>query len=331
MKVKKAIGKCLLVLLCIVVILAIIVAAQFYHRSDPKNLKQYDTENPFITGKTTISAHRSGAGDFPEETLAAFRGCVENAEMQVDYFEFDLHMTADDILVLSHDSTLDRVSDAAAVFGAENVLVRDKTLAELKELNMAAQFVNDAGDTPYANLHGGAVPDELRILSLGEVLDYLTSAGDYRYIIEIKDGGEVGLAAADQLYATLQARDLIDRVIIGSFRDEVAAYITANYPDTHRSASPEEVVQFYFAALTGKKDFTCSYDVLQLPFGDARESYGLNLGTTTIINFAHAHDLAMQYWTVNDEADLAYLASVGADALITDYPDRAAAVLQGMG
>ena len=90
-------------------------------------------------------------------------------------------------------------------------------------------------------------------------------------------------------------------------------------------------MQFYFAALTSKKDFTCSYDVLQLPFGDARESYGLNLGTTTIINFAHAHDLAMQYWTVNDEADLAYLASVGADALITDYPDRAAAVLQGMG
>ena len=148
-KVKKAIGKCLLVLLCIVVILAIIVAAQFYHRSDPKNLKQYDTENPFITGKTTISAHRSGAGDFPEETLAAFRGCVENAEMQVDYFEFDLHMTADDILVLSHDSTLDRVSDAAAVFGAENVLVRDKTLAELKQLNMAAQFMNDAGEAPY--------------------------------------------------------------------------------------------------------------------------------------------------------------------------------------
>ena len=84
--------------------------------------------------------------------------------LQVDYFEFDLHMTADDILVLSHDATLDRVSDAAAVFGAENVLVRDKTLAELKQLNMAAQFVNDAGETPYADLHGDAVPDELRIL-----------------------------------------------------------------------------------------------------------------------------------------------------------------------
>ena len=327
MKVKKIIGRCLLVLLCIVVVIAIVGAVQFHHRSDPKNLKQYDTDNPFITGKTAISAHRSGAGQYPEETLAAFRGCAENPDVQVDYFEFDLHMTADDILVLSHDPTLDRVSDAVAVFGAEGVLVRDKTLAELKALNMAAQFVNDAGEMPYANLHGDAVPDELRILSLDEVLDYLTSAGDYRYIIEIKDGGEVGLAAADQLYATLKTRGLLDRVIVGSFRDEVADYITENYPDMHRSASPEEVMQFYFAALTGKKNFACSYDVLQLPFGDAESSYGINLGTTTVINFAHAHDLAIQYWTVNSEEDMAYLASVGADALITDYPDCAAKIL----
>ena len=328
MKIKKIIGRILLVLLCIVIVIAIIGVAQFYHRSDPKNRKQYETTNPFITGETAISAHRSGAGDFPEETLAAFRGCAENPDFQVDYFEFDLHMTADDILVLSHDSTLDRVSDAAAVFGAENVLVRDKTLAELKQLNMAAQFVSGAGEAPYADLHGDDVPDELRILSLDEVLDYLTAAGDYHYIIEIKDGGEVGLAAADQLYATLQARGLLDRVIVGSFRDEVASYITANYPDMHRSASPEEVVQFYFAALTGKRDFTCSYDVLQLPFGDAESSFGINLGTATVINFAHANDLAIQYWTVNSEKDMTYLASIGADALITDYPDRAAGVLE---
>ena len=329
MKAKKIIGKCLLVLLCIAAALAALWAAQFYHRSKPETLKQYDTENPFITGETAISAHRSGAGEFPEETLAAFRGCVEDSSAQVDYFEFDLHMTADDVLVLSHDDTLDRVSDAAAVFGAEGVLVREKTLAELKELNMAAQFVTDAGDAPYADLHGEAVPDELRILSLDEVLDYLTAAGDYRYIIEIKDGGAVGLAAADRLYATLRERALLDRVIIGSFRDEVADYITENYPDTHRSASPDEVVKFYLAALTNKKNFACDYDVLQLPFGDAKESRGLNLGTATIINYAHANDLAIQYWTVNSERDMAYLASIGADALITDYPDRAAGVLSG--
>ena len=322
--VKKVIGRVLLVLLCLIVVVAIVGIAQFYHRSNPKNRKQYTTDNPFITSETAISAHRSGSGEFPEETLAAFRGCAENPEKRIDYFEFDLHMTADDILVLSHDATLDRVSDAAMMFGAEGVLVREKTFSELKELNMAEQFVSDAGEAPYAGLHGDEVPDEVRILSLDEVLDYLTSAGEYRYIIEIKDGGEVGLAAADQLYATLRERELLDRVIIGSFRDEVAEHITSNYPDAHRSASPEEVVQFYFAALTGKRDFVCSYDVLQLPFGDASSSFGINLGTTTVINYAHAHNLAIQYWTVNNEQDMKYLASIGADALITDYPDRAA-------
>ena len=99
MKSKKVLGRCLLVLLCIVAAIAIAGVAQFYHRSDPKNRKQYDTTNPFITGTAAISAHRSGAGDFPEETLAAFRGCVENPVRQVDYFEFDLHMTADNVLV----------------------------------------------------------------------------------------------------------------------------------------------------------------------------------------------------------------------------------------
>ena len=41
------------------------------------------------------------------------------------------------------------------------------------------------------------------------------------------------------------------------------------------------------------------------------------------------HGLAIQYWTVNSEKDMAYLASVGADALISDYPERAAEVLRG--
>ena len=327
MRVRKILCICLAVLLSLAAAVGIIGVTQFYHRSNPKNVEHYDTDNPFITGTTTISAHRSGAGEFPEETLAAFRGCVENPNVQVDYFEFDLHMTADDVLVLTHDATLDRVSDAVSVFGGENIKVREKTLEELKQLNMAAQFENDAGEMPYADLHGDAVPEELRILSLDEVLDYLTSAGEYRFIIEIKDGGDVGMAAADELYATLKERNLLDRVIIGSFQDDVLRYITEQYPDAHRSASPDEVLQFYLAAMTNKKDFDCSYDVLQLPFNDAKESHYVNLGIVKLINYAHAHNLAIQYWTVNDAQEMEYLISIGADALITDYPERAAEVL----
>ena len=226
----------------------------------------------------------------PEETLAAFRGCAENPDVQVDYFEFDLHMTADDVLVLSHDATLDRVSDAAAVFGAENVLVRDKTLAELKELNMAAQFVSGAGEAPYADLRGDAVPDELRILSLDEVLDYLTAVG--RLSLHHRDqgwrrrrSGRGGSALCD----AEQCADLLDRVIVGSFRDEVADYITANYPDMHRSASPGGGYAVLFCCADSAKrilpvPMTCS----SCRSAMRNRAIGINLGTTTVINFAHA-------------------------------------------
>ena len=56
----KVIGRCLLVLLCVVLVIAIVGIAQFFHRSDPKNVKRYDTDNPFITGETAISAQRGG-------------------------------------------------------------------------------------------------------------------------------------------------------------------------------------------------------------------------------------------------------------------------------
>ncbi len=40
-----------------------------------------------------------------------------------------------------------------------------------------------------------------------------------------------------------------------------------------------------------------------------------------MINYAHEHDMAIQYWTVNEEDDMEYLISVGADCIMTDYPD----------
>ena len=330
MKTRKRVLRGLLILLLIIAAVLAAGVVQFFYRSGAGSVRQYDTDNPFISGTTAISAHRSGAGNFPEETLAAFRGCVEDPTLQIDYFEFDLHMTADQVLVLTHDDELDRVSDAEEVFGEEEVRVGDKTLAELQQLNMAAQFTDAEGNQPYAGLHGSDVPDEVRILTLDEALDYLSAAGDYRYIIEIKNGGETGKAAADRLYATLKARGLLDRVIIGCFLEEISEYVTQTYPDAHRGACTEEVAEFYFAALLNQKDFTCGYDVLQLPFNDVEESYGVNLGLARIINYAHAHNIAVQYWTVNREKDMAYLAKIGADALITDYPDRAAEVLRNL-
>jgi len=322
----KKIRVILRVLLVIIIILAVLAAgllAAVYisrnHRSDPAKVVRYETDNPFITGRTQISAHRSGGGIAPEETLMAFRNCAENPEFSVDVYEFDLHITADDQLVLLHDDTLDRTSDCEAVFGETGVRPENKTLAELKQLNMGAKFVAPDGSMPYAGLT--EVPDELRILSLPEVLDYLSALGDFSYIIEVKNDGELGKRAVDVLYAELVECGLLHRTAFGTFSDEIGAYVSNTYPDFARGTTVGEVVDFYIAALTDDRDYVPPCSVLQLPFCEDYMKYGINMGTAQVINYAHSHNLALQYWTVNDPEDMAYLISMGADCIMTDYPD----------
>lgn len=331
---KKKIGRIIKRILLGIVIIAVAVAGlwafMYFHRSDPSDIKQYETTNPFIYDSTQISAHRSGAGIFPEETLLAFQNCVESDAFDIDIFEFDLHITRDGVLVLLHDDELDRTSDCEYVFGETNVRPEDKTYEELRKLNMGAKFETDDGQMPYADLHGDDVPEEIRILSLSDILDYLTQHGDFNYIIEVKNSGELGMQSVDILYAELKKRDLLDHVIFGSFHGEVSDYVDKEYPDMYRGAYTKEVAEFFVAALLNKQDYSPNFDVLQLPYGDMEESYGMNLGTARVINYAHKNNLAVQYWTINDERDMAYLLSIQADCIMSDYPDQLYAVKESM-
>ncbi len=324
---KKIIKRILIAILIIIVVLVAVAAGMYFHRSSPENVEKYDTTNPFICEKAQIAAHRSGAGILPENTLMALRECVENEDYNPDVFEFDLHMTADGVPVLLHDESLDRVADSVYVFGEEGVTPGDKTYEELRQLNMGAGFTADDGSTPYKDLHGEDVPDELKILSLDDALGYLTEAGDYRYVIEVKDPGEVGMKCVDILYDTLVKYDIVDRVAFGSFNGEVSDYKDEAYPDFIRGAHASEVLDFYISAMLDKDDFSPTFGVLQIPFANAKESKYVNLGTTTVINYAHKHNIAVQYWTIDEQEDMEYLISIGADCIMTDYPNVAKKVV----
>jgi glycerophosphoryl diester phosphodiesterase len=182
---------------------------------------------------------------------------------------------------------------------------------------------------PYAGLSGDAVPDDLRILDLDTILDYLEGVKPFRYIIEVKNGGDLGKRSVDILYQALKQRSMVDRVVFGSFQDEVSLYKDEKYPDLVRGAFIKEVVRFYYAALTNAKDYEPAFRVLQLPFDLPENDHHLNLATARIINYAHEHDLAVQYWTINNAEDAEYLMSIGADCVMSDYPDMAYDVRAG--
>ena len=59
------------------------------------------------------------------------------------------------------------------------------------------------------------------MVRLEDVLDYILSQEKrYSFIIEIKDGGDIGRRAADELYRILKERNILDRVIVGPSREK---------------------------------------------------------------------------------------------------------------
>ena len=77
-----------------------------------------------------VIAHRGASGEYPENTLVAFRAA---AEAGAPYFELDVHMTRDGVVVVSHDPELSRTCGLDAA-------IRDLTLAELKRADAGWGF-----------------------------------------------------------------------------------------------------------------------------------------------------------------------------------------------
>ncbi len=287
----------------------------------------YETTNPYITptGKAFVSAHRSGGGQFPENTLMAFENCINSEDFKTDIFEFDLHITKDGELILLHDATLDRTTDSEETFGVKEAKPSDYNYDEIRKLNFGESFTDNNGNKPYSGLRGEDVPENLKAVKLDTVLDYLKENGDFSYIIEIKDGGELGERSADKLYTILKEKQLLEKAIIGTFHVRVSKYINKTYPDMLRSCSLTEGLAFYLSAFFGidRDADAFNFKALQIP----AKAFVLNCGTTRVVNYAHKYNIAVQYWTINKEEDIKRLNEIGADAIITDYPARAHAVI----
>ena len=63
------------------------------------------------------------------------------------------------------------------------------------------------------------------------------------------------------------------------------------------------------------------YSVLQLPVSfEFPVINELNLTSNRLLRITHKHNMAMHYWTINDEEEMRRLIQAGADGIITDNP-----------
>lgn len=292
-----------------------------------EHISSYTGDNAWITFSSDngllLSAHRAGGTLEPEETMAAFKQCLEGAARDgyvVDLLEFDLHLTKDGELVLMHDDTIDRTSNGSGK-------VCDYTLAELNEFNFGYNFVDANGDYKYRA--EGVDLSDVRIVTLEAVLTYVErTCPGMQYVIEIKDGDDVGRRAMDKLYEMMVEFDIIDRTVFGTFNGEISEYVDkcnqngSFEREVVRSAGIMEVMNFYYSFLYGCELDTSKlgYKVLQIPMG---LNGFFDLSTKAFIDYAHAYGIAVQYWTINDAESVKKLQQNGADCIMTDDPKMA--------
>jgi glycerophosphoryl diester phosphodiesterase len=263
-------------------------------------------DQPALADPPLIFAHQGGADLWPSNTLLAFENA---AKLGVDVLELDVHLTADDELVVIHDHTVDRTTNGSGRVG-------DMTVAQLKALDAAYNFTTDGGATfPYRG-QGVTIP------TLAEVL---TAFPDYRINIEIKDDD---LRAAQRLSEIIDAYQAHERVIVVSFHDDPLVAFRKMQPHVATAAGPGETRTFYIlSALMLWRFHRPHADAYQVPL-----SYSFaRFDQRTFIERAHSLNQQVHFWTINDADEMRRLLELGADGIMTDRPDIAIEVFREMG
>ena len=132
-----------------------------------------------IKSKPLKIGHKGASLIAPENTLLAFKKAID---LKADYVEFDIHLTKDNEIVISHDG------DTLRTTGVKKI-IRDSTLEELKAL--------DAGE-------GEKIPTLTELIRLSD--------GKLKLQPEIKAQG-----IAEPLIDILRETRLIETTIISSF------------------------------------------------------------------------------------------------------------------
>lgn len=245
-----------------------------------------------VNAKPLVIAHRGGAGLWPENTLFALQ---EAAKLGADLSEIDLHMTRDGVLVVIHDKSVDRTTDAKG-------LVQDFTFAELKKLDAGYRWTNDEGRTfPFRG-------QGIKIPSLSEIF----SAFPTQVInIEIKQNNPPIVAALRELIIYHQKTT---QVLVSAFNARTMKVVRRLCPGIATAATQVEIEQFSkLSRLFLTRFFLVNAAAFEVPF---------NRVTPYLVMAAHKKHKRVDVWTVNETADMERFLALGVDGILTDYPDR---------
>ena len=284
-----------------------------------------------------LIAHGGGNKEFPDNTLEAFYNAY-SVDKNV-MMETDVSITKDGVVILSHDTTLDRKTNVTGKISEWNY---SDLISQKVNFGYTNKTNNGAFDTSserelFKNENGTAVmptdveypagvtPRDESIYLATTLEELIVSFPENRINVEIKQEGELGKRAFYEVIRLLTVHNAFDRVVLASFHpeiyDEFKKYQESGDAPACFMYSPATsgATKYFILHLIGLDlFFTDKMCVFQLP----TEELGFNLATKRLVDNAHSHNLAVHYWTVNDVEEMKYLIEIGADGIMTDYPHR---------
>ena len=159
-------------------------------------------ERPFVV------AHRGDRVHHPENSLAAFRAALNTG---ADALETDLHISKDQVIIVHHDETVDRMTNGSG-------RIDTMTLDEIKALRLRAP--------------DGTLTDE-QIPTLDEFLTVF--AAETYFLLELKKPGWTDPDDINLLLATLDRHNARERVTLASFEQPTLDLLKTAAPAVFRA------------------------------------------------------------------------------------------------
>ncbi|WP_254509582.1 glycerophosphodiester phosphodiesterase family protein [Anatilimnocola floriformis] len=230
-----------------------------------------------LSEKVEITAHRAGGSRGPENTIAALKQAISDL---ADWCEIDVQLTADNAIVVMHDTDLARV-------GGGRKQVGQTTLAEIQKLDVGSSFA--------PRYKGEKIPTLPQFLAVAR--------NRMKLNIELKPHNK---SDDEQL-----TRRVIEAIQAANMTDQ-CRICSQSYAAIQHARKLEPMVPIGFIVATAIGDPTR----LNVDFLMVKQ----NLATRDFVDKAHARGIQIHAWTVNNPADVAPLLDSGADNLITDDP-----------
>jgi len=234
---------------------------------------------------TSIIAHRGASAEAPENSMPALE---LGMQLGADAIELDVRRSADGVLVVIHDASLDRTTDGAGE-------IARLTMAQIREANLGS-----ASDPALPRLTEHSAVPELR--------DVFSRFPDTEITVDVKDP-----AAAGDVVSLIHKFDRMEQTIL-YLEDGTKTETFAQY-DGRRATSTRQALRLAldrgWLGRAGEREIP---EVIHTPM----RRWGLPIVTQALVRRVHESGRTIQVWTINDPAEALRLAEWRVDGIITD-------------